>query len=94
VFWPVLRPLFIQLIRTPRGKLDSAVISEGEKLSLAAVRILDQRLSDRAFLAGDAFSMGDIPAAASSEAILRKCCQACQSWRISVRARSDRTELR
>lgn len=65
VFWPVLRPLFIQLTRTSREKRDSAVISEGEKLSLAAVRILDQRLSDRAFLAGDAFSMGDIPAAAT-----------------------------
>jgi glutathione S-transferase len=64
-FWPVLRPLFIQLIRTPAAKLDSAVISEGERRALAAVRILDQHLSDRAFLAGDAFSMGDIPAAAT-----------------------------
>jgi glutathione S-transferase len=62
-FWPVLRPLFIQLVRTPSAKRDSAVVSEGEKRSLAAVRILDQRLSDRTFLAGDAFSMGDIPAA-------------------------------
>lgn len=63
VFWPVLRPLFIQLIRTPAAKRDPAVISEGEKLSLAAVRILDQCLCDKTFLAGDAFSMGDIPAA-------------------------------
>jgi glutathione S-transferase len=54
-----------QLIRTPAAKLDSAVISEGERRALAAVRILDQHLSDRAFLAGDAFSMGDIPAAAT-----------------------------
>lgn len=65
VFWPALRPLFIQLIRTPLSGLDRAVVSEGERLSLAAVRILDHRLSDRAFLAGESFSMGDIPAAAT-----------------------------
>jgi glutathione S-transferase len=39
------------------------VISRAERLSLAAAQILDARLSDRKFLAGDAFSMGDIPAA-------------------------------
>ena len=62
-FLASLRPLFIELIRTPAAKRDPAVISEGEKLSLAAVRILDQCLCDKTFLAGDAFSMGDIPAA-------------------------------
>ena len=65
VFWPALRPLFIQLIRTQPAKRDAAVISRGEDLSLAAVRILDARLSDRSFLAGATFSMGDIPAAAT-----------------------------
>jgi glutathione S-transferase len=64
-FWPVLRPLFIQLIRTQPAKRDAAVISRGEEMSLAAMRILDARLSDRRFLAGGAFSMGDIPAAAT-----------------------------
>jgi glutathione S-transferase len=63
VFWPALRPLFIQLIRTPPAKRDVAVITRAEELCLAAVRILDARLSDRSFLAGDSFSMGDIPAA-------------------------------
>ncbi len=65
VFWPALRPLFIELIRTPHAKRDAAVVSRGESLSLAAVRMLDARLSDRTFLAGDFFSMGDIPAAAA-----------------------------
>jgi glutathione S-transferase len=32
-------------------------------VSLSAVRILDHWLEDRIFLAGDAFTMGDIPAA-------------------------------
>ena len=63
VFWPALRPLFIELIRTPPAKRDAKVISRAESLSLAAARILDARLSDRPFLAGESFSMGDIPAA-------------------------------
>ncbi len=63
VFWPALRPLFIELVRTVPAKRDPAVVSKGMNLCLAAVRILDERLSDRAFLAGDSFSMGDIPAA-------------------------------
>jgi glutathione S-transferase len=63
VFWPALRPLFIELIRTAPAKRDAMVISRAESLSLAAAQILDARLSDRTFLAGDAFSMGDIPAA-------------------------------
>jgi glutathione S-transferase len=65
VFWPALRPLFIELVRTVPTKRDPAVVAKGVSLCLAAVRILDARLSDRAFLAGDAFSMGDIPAAAT-----------------------------
>jgi glutathione S-transferase len=63
MFWPALRPLFIELVRTPSAKRDAKVILKGASLSLAAVRILDERLSDRPFLAGDVFSMGDIPAA-------------------------------
>jgi len=63
VFWPALRPLFIQLIRTKPQNRDAMIIARAEELSLSAVRILDARLYDRSFLAGDAFSMGDIPAA-------------------------------
>jgi glutathione S-transferase len=63
VFWPALRPLFIELIRTPPANRDTSPIARGESLSLAAARILDARLSDRTFLAGGSFSMGDIPAA-------------------------------
>lgn len=63
VFWAALRPLFIQLIRTRPGRRDPAVILRSEESSLAAIRILDARLAGRRFVAGDAFSMGDIPAA-------------------------------
>src|SRR6201984_2318361 len=63
VFWPALRPLFIELIRTHPAKRDANVISRAETLSLAAAQILNDRLSDHCFLAGESFSMGDIPAA-------------------------------
>src|SRR6266404_2326887 len=62
-FWAVLRPLYIALIRTPAAQRDAGVISRAEKLSKSAIRILDMRLADRPYLAGDAFTMGDIPAA-------------------------------
>src|ERR1700722_5597880 len=64
-FWPVFRPLFIALYRRAANKRDASVVSKSEALSLSAVRILDQRLKDRVFLAGDSFTMGDIPAAAT-----------------------------
>jgi len=63
VFWPALRPLFIALIRTRAAERDDSAVSTAEAQSLSAVRILDHRLEDRAFLAGRAFTMGDIPAA-------------------------------
>lgn len=63
IFWPALRPLFIELIRTPPAKRDASVISRAETLSFDAALILDDRLSDRNFLAGESFFMGDIPAA-------------------------------
>jgi glutathione S-transferase len=63
VFWPALRPLFIQLVRTRPENRDASVAARAEQLSLAAVRILDAQLMDRRFLTGDGFTMGDIPAA-------------------------------
>ncbi len=54
VFWPALRPLFIQLIRTKPQNRDAMIIARAEELSLErCADMLDARLSDRAFLAGD-----------------------------------------
>lgn len=66
VFWPALRPLFIQLIRTTPGQRDVSTIERSAEMSLAALRILDSWLHDRRYLAGDDFSMGDIPAAVAT----------------------------
>lgn len=65
VLWPALRPVFITLIRTPERQIDLIALSKAEEQCVAALQILDARLSDRPFLAGEAFSMGDIPAAAT-----------------------------
>jgi glutathione S-transferase len=58
---PVLQPLFWGLIRTPPEKRDHAVIDAARVKTTAAMKILDAELSKTAFVAGDAFSMGDIP---------------------------------
>jgi len=63
LFWPALRPLFIQLIRTRPENRDASVIARAEELSLVAVQTLNEQLSERRYLAGNRFTMGDIPSA-------------------------------
>jgi glutathione S-transferase len=60
---PVLTPVFWGLIRTPPEKRDHSAIEEGKKKSTAAMSMMDEQLGKTAYLAGDAFSYGDIPAA-------------------------------
>ena len=60
-FQPVFTKTFWGLIRTPPEQRDHTVIAESRAKSIAAAGILDAALSCRAFLAGDTFSMGDIP---------------------------------
>jgi glutathione S-transferase len=63
--WPVLRPLFIGLIRTPADQRDPEARRMFEALCVAAMEQLDARLSDRRFIGGETFSMADIPVGAS-----------------------------
>jgi glutathione S-transferase len=58
---PVLTPVFWGLIRTPPEKRDHAAIEAGKKKSTAAFGMMDEQLGKTAYLAGDAFSYGDIP---------------------------------
>jgi glutathione S-transferase len=58
---PALTPVFWGLIRTPPDKRDPAAIEAGKKKSIDAWKILDAQLNKTAFVAGDAFSYGDIP---------------------------------
>jgi len=57
---PALTPVFWGLIRTPPEKRDHAAIEAGKAKTLAAMTILDAQLGKTAFIAGEAFSMGDI----------------------------------
>ena len=61
---PALTPVFWGLIRTPPEKRDPAAIEAGKVKSMAAMKLLDAQLGKTAFVAGNAFSMGDIPVAA------------------------------
>jgi len=61
VLGPAITPVFWGLIRTPEDKRDMAAIKAGQERTTAAMQILDAQLSRSAFVAGDAFSYGDIP---------------------------------
>lgn len=58
---PPLHPIFWGLVRTPEPKRDIAAIAAAAKEIQPLWQILDEHLSRRRFVAGEAFSMGDIP---------------------------------
>ncbi len=55
------RPLFWPLVRTPPEKRDLKAIEEARRKCAALLAIPDFVLSERRYLAGDDFTMGDIP---------------------------------
>jgi len=61
VLGPAITPVFWGLVRTPPEKRDMAAIERGKAKTIAAAKILDARLGKTGFVAGDAFSYGDIP---------------------------------
>jgi glutathione S-transferase len=62
VLGPAITPAFWGLIRTPEEKRDMAAIKASQDKTVAAMQIMDAQLAKTKFLAGDAFSYGDIPA--------------------------------
>jgi glutathione S-transferase len=56
-----MRAVFWGLIRTPPDKRDHKAIEEGRNKSAELLAIPDKILSDRPFVTGKAFTMGDIP---------------------------------
>jgi glutathione S-transferase len=61
VMGPAITPVFWGLIRTPPEKRDANAIAAGKVKTVAAAKMLDEQLGKTAYLAGDAFSYGDIP---------------------------------
>jgi glutathione S-transferase len=60
---PAIHATFWGLVRTPPEKRDHKAIAESQAKTTAALQMVDDALGKSAYLAGDAFSMGDIPAA-------------------------------
>ncbi|MBI4184066.1 MAG: glutathione S-transferase [Proteobacteria bacterium] len=58
---PLMRPIFINLVRTPPEKRDMAAVAKATRELGDKLRILDAHLKARRFVAGDSLSMGDIP---------------------------------
>jgi len=59
--WPALRPVFFALVRTPPDQRDPGALDRARQDTDGAFRILDRSLSERAFVAGAAFTIADIP---------------------------------
>jgi glutathione S-transferase len=60
-FWPAFRPLFWNLVRTPPDQRDDKAMEESRLRSAEILGYLDAHLKNRAFIAGDALTIGDIP---------------------------------
>ena len=61
VFWPTIRPLFLGIVRTAPDKRDPAALEQARSKTAQALQIAEAHLETRQYMAGDAFSMGDIP---------------------------------
>ncbi|HWQ39248.1 MAG TPA: glutathione S-transferase [Burkholderiales bacterium] len=60
-FWPTFRPLFWNMVRTPVDQRDEKAMEESRLRTGEILGYLDAHLRNRAFIAGEAFTMGDIP---------------------------------
>ena len=84
-FQAAFRNVFWGMVRTPPEKRDMAAIEEGRKKSAELAGVLDRHLAGRQFVAGDRFTMGDIPAGCHFHLWLslpmdRPDCPNLQSW--------------
>jgi glutathione S-transferase len=66
VLQPGMHAAFWGLIRTPADKRDPAAIAASQQKSTDNMKILDAQLAKTKFIAGDAFSYGDIPVGLNS----------------------------
>jgi glutathione S-transferase len=60
-FWAALRTGFLGLIRTPPEQRDEIAIAESLRKTEELLQRVDDHLRSRAYLAGDEFTIGDIP---------------------------------
>jgi glutathione S-transferase len=60
---PAGRNGFIQLIRTPADKRDANLVAQSVAATEPLLSVIEARLGQHAFIAGEAFTMADIPIA-------------------------------
>lgn len=89
---PAIFGVFWQLIRTTPEKRDAAVIDKSKADCLAVFTMLDARLKGRAYVAGDTFTMGDIPVGCAAHRwlnlpIVRPSLPNLQAWYERIKAR-------
>lgn len=60
-FWPAIRPVFWNLIRTPVEQRDPKAMEESRLATIEVLKRLEAHLTGRRYIAGDTFTMGDIP---------------------------------
>ena len=83
---PPMRTIFWQLVRTPVEKRDPAAVQSAHQELLALWPILDAHLGESAFVAGNAFTMADIPVGCMAyrwyalEGIERPGCRHLEAW--------------
>lgn len=64
--WLNLKPVFWNLVRVPPEKRDMPLVASSLTLLTANFQLVDAWLARRDYMAGDAFSMGDIPMGVSA----------------------------
>jgi glutathione S-transferase len=92
VLGPAITPGFMGLVRTPPEKRDHAAIDASKQKTTEAIAILDAELGKSAFVAGDAFSYGDIPPAVMANRYRqlvpeRPAFKNCERWFAAIAAR-------
>lgn len=65
VFWPAIRNLFWNLVRTPADQRDEKAMEASHRQTAEVLAYLDTHLKHRNYVAGDNFTMGDIPVGAA-----------------------------
>jgi glutathione S-transferase len=61
--WPAVRPIFFALIRTPPEQQDHAALAKAQRDAESGFALLDSQLAERRFVAGEDFTIADIPMA-------------------------------
>jgi len=60
---PTMTPIFWNLVRTPEPDRDMKLVESSKTAMVGLGKIIDDALNGRAYLAGEGFTMADIPAA-------------------------------